>query len=284
MKRLALAVLVLGACSSGPAIPKAGPQGDQAQTQPLLDKADARFAALATKDDIKPTLDAYEEVLKVAPDNRRALEQVALMSYYYANKVVPESDKDKRMAGYLRGREAGLRAMALNQKFREAYEKDQDIAKEMPLMDKEDAAAMYWAAVNWAKWGELYGIIRAAIDIPKVKAMMNRGNELDATYWGNAVDRFFEAYWVAIPGFAGRDAKKAKAAYDSAVAGSPAFLDNYVIFAGYYCKDQEDKKQFEEILNKVIATPADSTVYKYFNELARQDAKDMLAREKEIFD
>jgi len=209
---------------------------------------------------------------------------VALLAYYYANKVVPETDKDKRMASYLRGREAGLRGMALNPAFRAAYEKDQDFEKEMPLLTKEDSVAMYWAAVNWAKWGELYGIIRAAIDIPKVRAIMNRSHELDPTYWGNAVDRFFEAYWVAIPGFAGRDAKKAKAAYDSAIKGSPDFLDNYVIFAGYYCKDQEDKKQFEAVLNKVIATPPDATPYKFFNELSRQDAKDMLAHEKEIFD
>jgi hypothetical protein len=284
MKRVAFAVLIFGACSSGPEIPKAGPATDQAQTQPLLDKADAKYAAMTTKDDIKPALDAYEDVLKSAPANRRALEQVGLLSYYYANKVVPESDKDKRMAGYLRGREAGLRAMALNQKFREAYEKDQDIAKQMPLMGKEDVTAMYWAAVNWAKWGELYGIIRAAIDIPKVRAMMNRANELDAPYWGNAADRFFAGYWVAIPGFAGRDAKKSKAAFDKAVATSPDFLDNYVIFASYYCKDQEDKKQFEAVLNKVIATPADTTMYKFFNDLARTDAKDLLAHEKEIFD
>jgi len=284
MRRVALLVVVIGACSSGPAIPHAGPQGDQTQVQPLLDKAEAKYAALAAKDDIKPALDAYEEILKVAPDNRNALERVALLAYYYANKVIPANDKDKRMAGYLRGREAGLRAMALNPKFREAYEKDQDIAKEMPLMTKQDVAAMYWAAVNWAKWGELYGIIRAAIDIPRVKALMNRAAELDAPYWGNAVDRFFAAYWVAIPGFAGRDAKKAKAAFDAAVAISPGFLDNYVIFASYYCKDQEDKKQFEDVLNKVIATPADTTMYKFFNELARQDAKDLLAHEKEVFD
>ena len=58
MRRVALLVVVIGACSSGPAIPHAGPQGDQTQVQPLLDKAEAKYAALAAKDDIKPALDA----------------------------------------------------------------------------------------------------------------------------------------------------------------------------------------------------------------------------------
>ena len=62
------------------------------------------------------------------------------------------------------------------------------------------------------------------------------------------------------------------------------FAPLFLIFAQYYCKDQEDKKQFEDVLNKVIATPADTTMYKFFNDLARQDAKDSLAHEKEIFD
>ncbi len=286
MKRLLLWTALLSACSSGPVIPKAGPNdtaGD-AEVQALVDKADAAYAALSSKDQILPALEAYEAVTKARPNHKHALEQSALLAYYYANKVVAESDKDKRMAAYLRGREAGLRAMATNEAFRTAYEKDQDVQKQAALLGKDDVPGMYWAAVNWAKWGELYGIIRAAIDIPKVRALMDRANAVDPTYWGNAVDRFFMGYWVAIPSFAGRDAKKSKAAFDRGIAGSPGFLDNYVIFASYYCKDQEDKPLFESSLQKVLAATADKPEWKFFNDIARQEAKDMLAHEKEIFE
>ncbi len=280
--------LGVAACAAGPELPKAQPgtSGDLAQAQTLLEKANAMAAAARKKEDIEPTLKAYEEVLAVAPDQRDALIAAARLRYMHGNDVLDGSNKDALLATYLKGREYGLRAMALNPEFRAAYEKDSDMQKHVQLLQKDDAHAIYWAGLNWAKWGELYGILRAAIDIPKVKALMDRASELDPTYEGNGVDRFFMGYWVAIPGFAGRDPEKSKAAYERAIKMSPQCNTNHVTFAYYYARDKEDRILFDSLLKKAIDAPEEPAESEFglLNALAREEAKRYMGKAKEWFE
>jgi TRAP transporter T-component len=280
---------LFSACAAGPELPKSqqGKQGDLAQAQILFEKAEAAAKAANKLSDIEPVFKAYEEVLAIAPDHRDALVGAARFRFYFADAVLERSkDKDAVMASFLKGREHGLHALATNAEFRAAYEKDSDIQKQVALLKKDDAPALYWAALNWTKWGEMYGILRAAIDIPKVKAMMDRLNELEPTYNGNGADRFFAGYWVAIPGFSGRDANKAKAAYERAVQMSPQWLSNHVVYADYYAKDKEDRPLFESSLKRVIEAAPDQpeTPSLIDNVVARDQAKKLLAQAKEIFE
>lgn len=282
MKRIV--VLLLAACASNPELPKAadGKQADQAQVKILLDRANAEYKGGTKLAQVESTMMAYEDVLRVDPDNREALVHAAEMHYFHGEDIVPIADKDKRMASFLKGREQALRALALNAKFRAAYEKDNDIVKQLPLLTQDDIPALYWAALNWAKWGELYGIVRAAIDIPKVKAMMEHVQRINPTYQGNAADRFFIGYWVAIPGFAGKDAKKSKAAYEKAVKESPTCLANHVTYAAYYARDTEDRALFESTLKKVLETQV--VDMPFLNGIAKEEAAGHLTHTKEYFE
>lgn len=292
MLKQTVSALALGlclACASGPEIPKSQQptQANAEQVQTLYEKATELYAKATGKADVMAALAAFEEVLAADPGHRDALVRASMLRYYEANNVIGlDGDKDQLMAAYLKGREYGLRAMATNPTFRQAYEQDNDMVKQVPLLQKDDAPGLFWAAVNWAKWGELYGILRAAIDIPKVKAMMERVNALDPTYQGNAADRFFMGYWVAIPGFAGRDPNKSKAAFEKASAESPQCLANAVTYAFYYGRDQEDRALFETLLKKVIdaPAPADDDPLKLLNGLAKEEAALYLTRTKEWFD
>ena len=289
LNRSTFALLVcLAACASGPEIPKSqqASQGESAQAQALFEKADALEKAASKSEDVLPVLKAWEDVLAVAPDHKVALVHAASFHYKHGADVLTDADKDARLATYLKGREYGLRAMATNPRFRAAYEKDGDMQKNILLLDKDDSEGMYWAGLNWAKWGELYGILRAAIDIPKVKALMDRVQELNTTYVGNGTDRFFMGYWVSIPGFAGRDPNKSKAAYDHAVQLSPDCIANHATFAFYYAKDKEDRPLFDSLLKKVLEAPADAPASPYLliNNLARAEAKRYADRAKEWFE
>jgi tetratricopeptide (TPR) repeat protein len=285
----ALLAIAASACAAGPDLPKAQQttQGDLAQVQTLLEKAQALDQQAATKEDVETVMKAYEEVLAVAPDHKDALVGAARFHYMHGNDVLTDKDKDARLATWLKGREYGLRALGQNAEFRAAYEKDNDMAKQVPKLGEADAGAMLWTGLNWAKWGELYGIIRAAIDIPKVKALLDRVNEVSPKYECNAADRFFMGYWVAIPGFAGRDPNKSKAAYERAMKMSPECMPAHnVIFASYYAKDAEDQALFTKLLEESQNAPEDApeSPVRLLNNLAKLDGKRWLERSKEIFE
>lgn len=285
----ALCVLLTAACAGGPELPKTGQvtQGDTSQIQTLLEKANALAQQATKREDIEPVIKAYEEVLALAPDHKDALIGASKFHYIFGADVLTEKDKDARLATWLKGREYGLKAIALNPGFRAAYEKDNDMVKQMPLLGEADAGAMLWAGLNWAKWGELYGIIRAAIDIPKVKGLLDRVNEVAPTYECNAADRFFIGYWVAIPSMLGRDPKKSTVAYERATKMSPQCTPTHnVIYAWYFARDAEDQALWKKLLDVTLSTPEDAAdaPQRVLNSMARITAKEYLDRTKEIFE
>ena len=285
---LVLVALFFVACAAGPDLPSSqATHGDLAQVQLLMDKANAALAAAMKREDIAPTLKLYEDVLALAPDHKEALVNAAMLRFMHGNDVLTENDKDARLATWLKGREYGLRALGQNPTFRAAYEKDNDMAKQTALLGEQDALAMLWTGLNWAKWGELYGIIRAAIDIPKVKALLDRTNEVAPKSHCGGADRFFMGYWVVIPGFAGRDPKKAFAAYEHAMSLSPECMPAHnVTQARYYAKDAEDQAMFTSLLQKAIDAPEDppGSIVRLVNNLARTEAKELMTKTKEFFE
>lgn len=287
MKRFLVCVL-LSACAAGPDLPASqqARQGDLAQAQILFDKADELQKNASRREDIEPTMKAFEAVLAVAPDHKEALVQASRFRYHYAADVLTEKDKEGRLASWLKGREYGLLAMAQNPAFRTEYEKEKDMLKAVPLLVEADGPAALWAGLNWAKWGELYGIMRAAIDIPKVKAILERVNELTPAYDGNAADRFFMGYWVAIPSMMGRDPKKSTAAYEHAIKMSPNCTATHVTYAWYFARDAEDRPMFEALLKKALDAPEEpvDSPLRLVNGLAKQEAQAYMVNVKELFE
>lgn len=290
MKRVLLSVLLtLAACSkAGPDLPASmgTKQGDMAQVQTLYDKANGMLKAASTREDIVPTMQAFEEVLAVAPDHKDALVAASMLHYHHGNDVLTEKDKDARLATWLKGRDYGLRAMGLNPTFRAEYEKDNTMEKQVVHLGEADAGALLWTGLNWAKWGELYGIIRAAMDIPKVVAIMNRVNEVAPKQNCGGAYRFFIGYWVSIPGFMGRDAKKSTTAYEAVTKSSPECqISHDVVYAWYFAREVEDKELWTKLLEKAIATPVpDDSPARMMLKLSQLEAKDHLAKTKEIFE
>jgi hypothetical protein len=107
---------------------------------------------------------------------------------------------------------------------------------------------------------------------------MTRVGDLDPTYYYDGPNRYWGAYYAAIPSFAGQDLNKSKDFFDKALAANPAFLGNHVLLAGEWAVKKQDKATFQRELNWVIA--ADATAIPDVQpemEAAQRQAKALLA-------
>jgi hypothetical protein len=80
--------------------------------------------------------------------------------------------------------------------------------------------------------------------------------ELDPEFFYTGADRYWGAYYSAIPSFAGQDLVKSKAYFDKAIAANPNHLGNHVLLAAEWAVKTQNKVEFEKELNWVLAQPA----------------------------
>jgi hypothetical protein len=112
--------------------------------------------------------------------------------------------------------------------------------------------------------------------------------ELDPDYNYGGVYRFFGGYYALVPSITGeQDPVKSKEMFDKGVASAPYYLETKVLYAEAYCTHSKVKnvELFRQLLNEVIN--ADISAYPDIlpeNENAKAKAKDLLAREKELFE
>ena len=302
MRRIVPVFLVVCALIGGPACGKKSPPatsgdvvGVESHRPPVvptgLPGADADFDRRHEQDGTEGAIAAYEEALALdelpaGVDRWAILVRLSVLYYgkaYHFDRELPKKD---RMATYWRGRECGWEALMLrNDAWSDAIAAGTKIPDAVAHLTADDAPAAFWAASNWSRWGELKGILRVALDIPKVKAANLRILELAEDYYAGGVHRFFGAYWIAIPSFAGKDVDKGKLHFERAIALFPDHLETKVMYADYYARDLQDKELFVSLLQSVVDAPLDPTDTYHFEHLVAQaDAARLLAEADAIFD
>lgn len=295
---LALCALMLSAPGCGtkkPAATSGDVTGVEAHKPPVVPSgmpaADAHFDQRHTQEGTEAAIAAYEaalaeETLPDGADRWAILVRLSVLYYGKAYHYDRDLPKKERMTTYWRGRECGWEALMLrNDAWREALEGGAKIQDAVVHLTADDAPAAFWAASNWSRWGELKGILRVALDIPKVKAANQRILELAEDYYAGGVHRFFGAYWIAIPPFAGKDVDKGRLHFERAVELFPDHWETKVMFADYYARELQDKELFVSLLQSVIDAELDPNDTYYFEHLvAQDDAARLIAEADAIFD
>ncbi len=289
-------LLVAPACGKkGPPATSGDVTGVEAHKPPVvptgLVDADAEFDRRHEQAGTEAAIEKYEAALLLhelpaGVDRWAILVRLSVLYYgkaYHYDRDLPKKD---RMATYWRGRECGWEALLMrNEEWAAAIEAGTRIPDTMVLLTADDAPAAFWAASNWSRWGELKGILRVALDIPKVKAANQRILELAEDYYAGGVHRFFGAYWIAIPPFAGKDVAKGELHFKRAIEMFPDQLETKVMYADYYARDAGDKELFVSLLQSVIdAKPDPSDTYYFEHLVAQADAARLLAQADAIFD
>lgn len=285
-----LAVLAGCAAPSAPrkvaAIPAVEdvPPGRVEALPDMLARADAAFAEKYREERLREAVDLYRAYLIDTPGDCRAISKLTEALYFLADTYT--GDPEEKKALHFEGRERGMDCLRQNPGFAGALRVNaNDLQAAVKRLGKKEVPALFWTASNWGRWGELKGVLTVALDIPKVRILVERVGQLDQRYYGGGPHRFLGAYYASIPTFAGKSREKSRHHFERAISIAPDYLENRLLFARYYAVDAQDRALFERELKAVIETPPDEdSPYHLPNERAREEAARWLSRVDELFE
>ncbi len=185
----------------------------------------------------------------------------------------------RRALGYgLRGLEAG------HPGFERALRANPDSA--LAPLAREDGPLLYWTG---AAWGLLASIAKhdaeVTADLPLAAALMARARELDPGFAGGAIHDFFIAWEGGRPAAGGGSTSRARESFAQAVAASgDRRVSPYVSFAETVSVAEQNRTEFERLLDRALAMDADAAPeYRLANLIAQRRAAWLRSRVDELF-
>lgn len=186
---------------------------------------------------------------------------------------------------YLRARDYGLRGLETRHRgFSNAVRADPKGAVRFAV--KADVPLLYWTA---SAWGLAISISKdnpgLIADQPSVQALIDRALELREEFDSGAIHSFLIAYEPGRPGGAGDPAMRARKHFDRAVAlagGQQA--GPLVTLAESVSIDKQDRKEFEDLLNRALLIDVNAKPdFRLANLVMQRRARWLLARIDQLF-
>jgi hypothetical protein len=280
-----LALVLLSACAKQPGAYEVAATATAPvdATTALKEHADTLWDLRADKAKLQEALTKYAAVAAADPSNREVAAKLTRGWYFLGD--AHETDKDTKLAYWEKSIAAGKGCLALNTEFTALLAKgDEDETTAARAFTKDDVPCLYWTSSALGKWAKLSGLGPTLKNLPVVKAYMTRVTELDPSYFHAGSDRYWGAYYAAIPSFAGQDLDKAKVHLDKSIAAAPSYLGTQVLLAEYWAVKTQNKAVFEQTLNAVVAADANAAPDVVAENLAEQaKAKALLAQTADLF-
>jgi tetratricopeptide (TPR) repeat protein len=131
---------------------------------------------------LRKSISLFEEAKKLDPGNEDVLVEISKSFFYLGDGLrrAGKTDKDDLMEIFIKGKDAGLKAMEIN---------------------KKSVGGMYWSTVNMASEGELKGVLSSLSMGGTLLNNMNRVDRRDPYYYFGATRRFGSELYIRIPGF-----------------------------------------------------------------------------------
>jgi tetratricopeptide (TPR) repeat protein len=267
----------------------AGTAAQQPPVQPTdLPDADTAYGLRHERVSTEQAIALYEAALAEdpeRPDGKAVRVRLSILYYGLAYYFDRDESKKHKMGTYWKGKQSAWDAMMMDPGFAEGIEEGEKIQVAIHRASVESVDAAYWCALNWSRWGEQKGILRVAMDIPKVRGVNEWILEQAEDYYMAAVHRFFGAFFAEIPSFAGQDFDRSLAHFERAIELFPDWPENQVNQAFYHSPKVNDRQTFEDLLNYVIALEIpEGSPYRFEYIVARVDAEELLARGDDLFD
>ncbi len=275
-------LLALSACSMNKLMVSASMPLLEGGVHAMNQETDLDLAEAA----IPANLKMLEGMIELDPQNP-TLHAYAAQGYYGFAYGFNEDTRPQRAARfYIRGMKHGFTALQLLGMGDVATLPQDKLEAALRKLGKDDVAALFWTASNWAKWVDInrdkpQGIIA----LPKVTALMRRVLELDETFYYGGAHLYFGVYYGARPPMFGGDFNKAEEHFRRARdINDDNLLIVDVLQAQYLERQRFDRKQFSRLLSRVEKAPDDlDPDMALMNQIAKRKAKVLQARESAWF-
>ncbi len=245
-------------------------------------------------------LKLYESLLESVPDHRPLLLATgqAFVLYAYAfvqspAQMLPEEEIELQLSElarakklFLRARRYVLRALELRHPGLQEALFAQEWDGNLDFTDQEDVPYLYWAGMAWL--GALttdFFDMELLVTMPRALALVLRILDLDETYDNGAVHEFLATYYGGIPKEIGGSEEKARKHYQRAIElSNGAKASTYLAIATTVSINNQDVKEFKELLEKSLAVDVDAVPeYRLMNILAQEKARWLLEHVEDFF-
>ncbi len=246
-----------GSMLCGDINPAPSASGDAAA---LTESGDAAWERREDEAQARAAIAAWQESLRVQPNNPELRARLARAHYYLADSVLwfkanvdeSEAAAQEMAANY---REAANQAeFSLGQGY-PAY-RSKVCARQAPqvALDQLDARAVpaiYWYAASLSRWALMVSLLEVLDQTDRIKAMMAFIKRTQPDFWYGAPDRYLGGYNTKIPLPSG-NLPVALKHFEASLAAGPNYLATKVIMAEMYATKAGDRDLFKRLLQEVI--------------------------------
>jgi len=238
------------------------------------------------EDSIPANLNMLLGMINIDPENAE-LHTFAAQAFYGLAYGFNEDTRPERASDfYLRGMQHGITALQLNGASNLIDSTIADFDKEVSNMGKNDVAAIFWTASNWAKWVDMHRDDPEAIaQLPRATALMQRVIKLEDTFYFGGAHMFFGVYYGSRAPAIGGDFNKSRDHFDRAreITNGKLLIPD-LLQAQYLARQQFDQEQFHKLLTGIIDAPDDlMPELGLQNQIAKRKATALLKKEAEWF-
>jgi hypothetical protein len=284
MKKLPLlfAALLLQGCIQTMAIRTMGGIMDYG-LEAFMEEGDLKLAENALGSNLK----LVEALIKGDPENTKLLLMASQGFSAYALGFAEDDSVERARMFYQRGRDYGMRVLLQSKTFKESWDKDiSTFTSALRTFSKDDVPALFWTAFGWGSYINITrNDIAALADLPKVSAIMDYVQQLDASFYYGGPLLILGSMEGSLPKAMGGKPERSKDYFDRAtkITGGK-FLLTYVYYAKTYAVQIQDQELFEALLKKVDEAPADILPEaRLTNAIAKKKAKILREHINELF-
>ncbi len=279
---LTLTLLTMSACSMDKMMVRMSVPMIDSGIEAMNYETDLQLA----EDSMPANLGMLNGMINLDPENAQ-LHTFAAQAYYGLSYGFNEDSQPERgSAFYLRGLKHGLTALELNGAKDLKNIPIADFEKQVGKMDKDEVAALFWTASNWAKWIDMHRDDTEAIaQLVRATALMQRVIELDETFYYGGAHMFFGVYYGSRAPLLGGNFEKSRQHFDRAreITDSKLLIVD-LLQAQYLARQQQDQQDFHDRLTAILNAPDDlMPELALQNQIAKRKAALLLKKESEWF-
>lgn len=227
-----------------------------------------------------------DALVETYPEDETFLIPAARLYGAYAGVFANDEEQTKRMAN--RSKSYAHRALCESEEdLCLSLDKNvEDIQLELADLDEDELSLIYTYASSWASWIQANTSDWDAIaQLPKVKLLFSWVLEYDPDYDNGTAQIYMGVLESQIPPSLGGRPDLAKAHFEWAIQASDGKnLMAKVLYAQQYARLLFEQELHDRLLNEVLNADSKAEGLTLLNQLAKQQAKELLADSAEYFE
>jgi len=275
-------LLTLSACSMNKMMVNASLPMLEGGIEALNQEPDLQLA----EDAMPASISMLNGMIQLDPENVKLHTYAAQAYYGYSYGFNEDNDVDRAEKFYQRGVKHGLIALQLLGVDNARNISADELEKQLEKVSKDDVAALFWTASNWAKLIDLNrDEASSLIQLSKPTVMMRRVLALDETFYYGSAHMYFGVYYGSRPPMFGGDFDMSKQHFEQArQITDHKLLVADLLQAQYLSRQMFDQEDFHQRLTAIIDAPEDLyPELTLLNQITKRKARILLDKEDQWF-